>query len=310
GTMKKIIFIAIIAGSLLNLLSAADEAGGRAGAYLRMPGDARSASMGNGLAAVSGDANLAGVNPAILPFLESKQFSTSFQFLTLDRSHQTLSFGLGLPPNAGMCISWVHAGVNKITGRNYSNDPTYEYSWSQDAFVMAFGMNVIKQLSIGVSAKILSDRLGYSSSSGFSADIGILLEPFDDLKFGFVVKDITGKVTWDISSEPFVDFQTRRVDTYPLVYHLGISYYFLDRYLISGTYKMSNDIEPSWHIGAEARVWEAFYIRAGADNGTPVFGFGTSYKLRNDMSTRLDYAFITGRVQEGISHMFTWLFYF
>ena len=308
--MKKIILITIIFGSIFNMLFASDEAGGRAGAYLRMPGDARSAAMGNGVSAMAGDASLSGVNPAILPYLESKQFSSSFQFLSLDRSYQTLSFGLGLPPNAGMCISWIHAGVDNITGRNYSNDPTYDYSWSQDAFVMAFGMSVIRQLSIGVSAKILSDRLVHSSSSGFSADIGILLEPLNNLKLGFVLKDITGKVTWDISSESFVNFQTRRVDYYPLVYHLGISYYFLDRYLISGTYKMSNDIESTWHIGAEARVWEALYIRAGADNGTPVFGFGTSYKLRNNMSTRLDYAFVTGRVREGSSHMFTWLFYF
>lgn len=305
-TLLKILMPLLVLGAL----TAGDEAGGTAGAYLRMPGDARSAAIGNAATAVTGDANMVNGNPAILPTLTERQFSSSFQFLTLDRSYQSIAFGVPLPPNAAMNVSWIHAGVDNIAGRNFSNDYTYEYVWSQNAFVIGFGIRIAEWIAIGVSGKILSDQLAYSSSSGFSADIGVIVTPFRHLQLGFVVKDLSGKTTWDTSGENYSDFQTRRTDYFPGVYHMGISYTLLERYLLSFSYKYSEDIEPTWHTGVEARVGDGIFIRAGVDNGIPVFGFGTFYKLWNTMSTRMDYAFGTSRVHEGISHLFTWLFYF
>ncbi len=292
------------------LAFAGDEAGGVAGAYLRMPADARSAALGNAATTVPGDVNMVNGNPAVLSSIESKQFSSSFQFLTLDRSYQSLAFAAGLPPRAGMTAAWIHAGVDNIEGRNYSNDYTYDYSWSQNAFVIGFGIQILDWLSLGVSGKILSDQLINSNSSGFSADIGALITPVNNLHLGFVYKDLSGKVTWDTSAEPFAEFQTRRVDRYPAGYHFGISYLLSDRYLFTGTYKYSTEIEPTWHLGAEARVGEGIYLRAGADNASPTAGLGTQFVIWDHIVSRMDYAFIAGRVNEGISHLFTWFFYF
>ena len=300
----------ILLGMIFTALAASDEAGGVVGSYLRMPGDARSAALGNAVSTITNDVNMMNGNPAVLPFLESKQFSSSFQFLSLDRSYQTLAFGLTLPPKAGMTISWIHAGVDGIEGRNYSNDFTYEYTWSQDAFIIGFGLQIIDWLSLGVSGKVLSDNLVNSTSTGFSADIGILVNPVDNLQLGIVIKDMSGKVTWNTSAEPYVEFQTRRVDYYPGVYHFGISYLLNSRYLFTGTYKYSVDIEPTWHAGIEARVGEAIFLRAGTDNGLPVLGAGTTYKIWKNITTRMDYAFVIGRINESSSHIFTWLFYF
>ncbi len=304
------LFKIILLTLLLVFLVAEDEAGGSAGAYLRMPADARVAALGNAGTALIKDANMAVGNPAIIPSLEARQFSSSFQFLSLDRSYQTLAFGVPLPPKAGMTVTWIHAGVDNITGRNYSNDYTYEYNWSQNAFIIGFGLNITDWLSVGVSGKVLSDQLVNSSSSGFSADIGVQISPLKNLEVGIVVKDISGKTTWDTSSESYVDYQTRRVDYYPTCFHFGMSYMLMDRFLFTGAYKYSETIEPTWHAGIEARIWEAIFLRAGADNGIPSFGVGTTYKLWNNISTRMDYAFLTGTLQQGSSHLFTWLFYF
>lgn len=307
--MNKIIRIIVVL-SLSLMLFAQNEAGGVAGAYLRMSPDARAAALGNATTALYNDVNIALSNPASIPTLEEKQFSSSFQFLSLDRFYQMLSFGVKMPPNAGMSISWIHAGVDNIDGRNYSNDYTYEYSWSQNAFIIGFGLQLIDWLSIGVSGKVLSDQLVNSSSSGFSADIGVSMSPVKNLMIGIVVKDISGKTTWDTSLEPYVDYQTRRVDYYPTTFHFGLSYTLMDRFLFTGAYKYSETIEPTWHAGVEARVWEGIYLRAGADNGAPSFGLGTSFKLWKNISSRMDYAFLTGTLQEGGSHLFTWLFNF
>ena len=295
---------------LATVLFASDEAGGVAGAYLRMSPDARTAALGNATTALYDDVNISLSNPASVPTLENKQFSSSFQFLSLDRSYQTLSFGITMPPNAGMAISWIHAGVDNIEGRNYSNDYTNDYSWSQDAFIIGFGLQIIDWLSVGISGKILSDQLANSSSSGFSADIGLNVSPIKNLLFAIVVKDISGKTTWDTSQEPYVDYQTRRVDYYPTTFNFGLSYNLMDRVLFTGAYKYSETIEPTWHAGVEARVWDGIYLRAGANNGAPSFGLGTSFKLWKNISSRMDYAFITGTLQEGGSHLFTWLFNF
>ncbi len=307
--MNKIIKILLIL-CLVAVLTAGDEAGGVGGAYLRMSPDARTAALGNATTALYNDVNIALSNPASIPTLEEKQFSSSFQFLSLDRSYQTLSFGVKLPPSAGMSVSWIHAGVDNIEGRNYSNDYTYDYIWSQDAFIIGFGLQIVDWISVGVSGKVLSDQLVNSSSSGFSADIGVTVMPVKNLLIGIVVKDISGKTTWDTSLEPYVDYQTRRVDYYPTTFHFGLSYTLMDRFLFTGAYKYSETIEPTWHAGVEARIWDGIYLRAGADNGIPTFGLGTSFKLWKNISSRMDYAFLPGTLQEGSSHLFTWLFNF
>jgi hypothetical protein len=307
--MNKIIKILLIL-CLVVVLTAGDEAGGVGGAYLRMSPDARTAALGNATTALYNDVNIALSNPASIPTLDEKQFSSSFQFLSLDRSYQTLSFGVKLPPSAGMSVSWIHAGVDNIEGRNYSNDYTYDYSWSQDAFIIGFGLQIVDWISVGVSGKVLSDQLVNSSSSGFSADVGVTVMPVKNLFIGIVVKDISGKTTWDTSLEPYVDYQTRRVDYYPTTFHFGLSYNLMDRFLFTGAYKYSEMIEPTWHAGIEARVWDGIYFRAGADNGIPTFGLGTSFKLWKNISSRMDYAFLPGTLQEGSSHLFTWLFNF
>lgn len=307
--MKKYLYGGMIL--LMAIFAAAqDEAGGRAGAYLRMPPDARSAALGNAVATVPNDVNMPAANPALVPFFEDKQFASSFQFLSLDRSYQSLAFGVPLPPRAGMSVSWIHAGVDNIVGRNYSNDPTYEYRWSQDAISVIFGMQVNDWLSFGVSGKILSDKLLNSGSSGFSADIGVLLQPAKNLNIGLSVKDITGKVTWDISQENYVEFDSRRVDYYPNLLQLSLSYLLSERYLFTASYRFANEIEPTWHTGFEAEIAEGFFLRAGLDNGSPAFGFGTAFPLWGKQKTRLDYAYINGSVHEGGSHLFTWLFCF
>lgn len=308
--MKKYLLYGGILFGLAVLAFGADEAGGRAGAYLRMPPDARSAALGNASGTILNDVNMLAGNPAILPFFEEKQFSSSFHFLSLDRNYQSLAFGVPMPPRAGMSVNWIHAGVDNIIGRNYSNDPTYEYRWSQDALIVAFGMQVTDWLSMGVSGKILSDKLLNSNSSGFSADIGILLLPLKGLNIGLSVKDITGKTTWDVSGENYVEFDSRRVDYYPNLLQLGVSYLLLERYLFTAAYRFTREIEPSWHAGFEVKIAEGFFLRAGADDGSPVFGFGTAFPLWGNQKTRLDYAYKNGLLHEGGSHLFTWLFCF
>ncbi len=304
--LNKILLMTIIAG----LAFSADEAGGVGGAYLRMPADARSAALGNAGTSLSNDVNANIANPANVVSIETRQFASSFQFLSLDRSYQTLSFAVDLPPTAGMSVAWVHAGVDEIIGRSYSNDYAGRYSWSQDAFIIGFGLGLTDWLSIGVSGKVLSDQLANSSSSGFSADVGVKATPVKGLVLAVVAKDVSGKLSWDTSGESYSEYQTRRVDEFPLGLHFSAAYTLFDKVLFTGVYKYSPQIEPTWHIGVEGKIADMLFIRGGLDNGAPTFGLGTIYKLWKNISTRMDYAFLPGMIGQGGSHLFTWLFYF
>lgn len=307
--MKNIFKLFLIIALITVTVFADDEAGGTAGAYLRMPTDARAAAMGNSSLVFTNDVNAGIVNPANIASIESRQFSSSFQFLSLDRSYQSLSFAAKLPPQAGLSISWVHAGVDDIVGRTYSNEASGTYFWSQDAFIIGFGLALGDWISLGISGKILSDQLSSSSSSGFSADIGISVHPLENLNIAIVAKDISGKITWDTSNESYTDYLTQRVDDLPLVFNFGASYLLLDKVLFTGVYKYSTDIEPTWHLGVEGKIAELIFVRGGLEDGSPTFGVGTEYKLWKHISTRMDYAFLPGTVSQGNSHLFTWLFY-
>jgi hypothetical protein len=110
--MNKIIKIMLIFSFAL-ILVAQDEAGGVGGAYLRMAPDARSAALGNANTTLFGDVNTTLGNPATIPALKERQFSSSFQFLSLDRSYQTLSWCSATPESRYECF------MDPCRGRQY-----------------------------------------------------------------------------------------------------------------------------------------------------------------------------------------------
>lgn len=306
--MKKRLFLLFIL--VTGIAFSADEAGGTAGAFLRVAADARAASLGNAVIALSDDANASYGNPAILPFLERKQFSSSFQFLSLDRSHSTVLYGLPLPPNAGMAVSWVHAGVSDIIGRNDANEPTYNYRFSQNSMNVSFGLSPVEGFSFGLTARVINETVSSSSSNGFSVDVGMCFSPVENLNLGLVYKNATGKVTWDTSQESYVDYQSQQTDEFPSVFQAGLSYILAEKYLFTAAYNYSEQIEPSWHLGTEMKVGKILFLRAGLNDGTPALGAGTFYPVFRGIDSRLDYALLLASAGEGMSHLFTWTFYF
>ena len=157
------------------------ETGGYAGAFLRMPVDARAAALGNSVGGILNDLTGVYENPANIAFLKSKQFISSFQFLSLDRSHSTFGIGTNLPPAAGMSVIWIHAGVDEIEGRNSTNNFTQMYNTSQDAIYTIFGIKISEKISLGATAKILFDKLPGATSSGFGIDFGVTVIPVKNL---------------------------------------------------------------------------------------------------------------------------------
>ncbi|MCK5519914.1 MAG: hypothetical protein KAI81_02275 [Candidatus Marinimicrobia bacterium] len=281
--------------------------GGYAGAYQRMPHDARSAALGNSNGAMLNDISVVSENPALAATLQGKQFSSNIQFLSLDRSMNSILFGLPLPPTAGLAFIWQHAGVGDIQGRDFSNNPTEMYSSSQDVFYVSFANNFNDKLSGGIATRIMYERLPETSATGMGLDAGLSYRPFKEVSLAASIRNIKGDITWD--TEDIYTFGGRRVDSLPTRLIVSGVFRPVKKITLSLAYKGSNVIFSSLHAGLEFSLLPDLQLRAGLDDGIPSLGFGTEYRIRKNIQSRLDYAFVYGRAQEGVSHIFSFLFY-
>jgi len=282
--------------------------GGYAGAYQRMPQDARGAALGHSSAALTDDISAVTENPALASTLVSKQFASNVQFLSLDRSMHSLIYGFPVKPTAGLVFTWQHAGVDNIQGRDFSNNPTEIYSSSQDAFYVSFANHFNPYISVGLSTKILMDRLPETSATGLGLEAGLLLRPLLNLDLAFVFRDMKSDITWD--TQDLYEFGGRRVDTLPQRFIFSAVYRPTEQLLLTLSFKGSRQLYPTLHAGAEFTVHPLLRIRGGFDDGMPAFGLSTDYTVYGNVKSRMDYAFLYGRAMEGSGHLFSLSFYF
>lgn len=285
-----------------------DETGGYAGAFLRMPLSARSAALGNAVGTLAESPENFIENPAILSSIDRKEFGSSFQFLSLDRSLHMVSLAMPLPPSAGLALAWIHAGVGKIEARNFSNIVTDELHTSQDAIYVGFSNRLGESFSVGINAKVLIDQLPEVTATGFGLDLGLYYRAFNAFNIGLTFKDVNSKINWNTNS--IYTYGSQRTDMYPRMIQISGDYSYNKWMMITLAYKGSYDIRPTWHGGLEVKSGDHFALRAGFDDMMPVFGLNTHYSVWGDIDTRIDYAFLFGRYSEGYSHVFTWIFSF
>ncbi|HDT12547.1 MAG TPA: hypothetical protein ENO01_02700 [Candidatus Marinimicrobia bacterium] len=298
--------ILLLSGTLL--FAGSDETGGYAGAFLRMPLSARSAALGNAAGSLKDSPESFVENPAVLSSLEKREFGSSFQFLSLDRSLHMVSLAMPLPPSAGLALAWVHAGVGKIEERNFSNVLTGELQTSQDALYIGFSNMIWESFTIGINAKVLIDQLPEVTATGFGLDLGFYYRPFDDINLGLTFKDINSKINWNTNN--IYTYGSQRSDAYPRMIQFSGDYDYKDFLLLTIAYKGSYDIRPTWHGGLEVKAGKHIALRTGLDDMMPVFGLSTHYDVWEGIDTRIDYAFLLGRYSEGYSHVFSWIFSF
>ncbi|MDD3806484.1 MAG: hypothetical protein PHE86_00420 [Candidatus Marinimicrobia bacterium] len=284
------------------------ESGGYASSYLRMPLSARSAGLGNAVGALADASEFFTENPAILGNLKERSVGSSVQFLSLDRSLHMVDITLPMPPTAGLALAWVHAGVANIEERNFANELTGTLQTSQDAFYLGFANQIIKNLTIGINAKIFLDQISEITATGFGLDLGAFYSPVDLFSLGFTIKDVNSKINWD--TKEIYEFGTQRSDEFPTLYQVSGAFSYEDLLLVTATYRGSFDIFPTFHAGMEVRLSDNFAFRGGIDDKMPVVGFSTNYPVWGKILTRMDYAFLYGRYNEGISHAFSWIFIF
>ncbi|UCE04801.1 MAG: hypothetical protein JSW07_14405 [bacterium] len=321
---KNIILLLLILNPIL--LNAKSNDGVLAGSFLRMGLGARALGMGSAFTAIADGPETAYYNPAGVPFLENRQLMASYRFLSLDRNFNFVGFSQSIKPkvdpdsnerpfNGGLAISWIHAGVDKIDGRGLNGQHIGEFSNSENAFALTFGLSPIDIIGIGLTAKVLYNRLpnmGNDDSAvsdfSFGMDLGILIKPIPFLSVGFIVKDLNAKYDW--KTDKVWEKDIDKIDRFPRTYRGGIAINWPYQWLIFAfDIEKNNKQDAKYFFGIEALPISKIALRAGLNNGSFSGGAGYTFKILN-RNAQIQYALVTKKYDVASEHIFSWLFEF
>ncbi|MCH7494651.1 MAG: PorV/PorQ family protein [Candidatus Marinimicrobia bacterium] len=308
--MRNALFISVILFTPLTVTAQGE--GGFAAPFLRMGLGARAISMGGAFTAVADDGFAAYYNPAGLPYLTKRHFTTTYSFLSLDRQFHYISYSQSLKPTAGLSLFWLAAGTDNIDGRDLSGNHTFDYSDASNAFGISFANRFHESIAIGITLKIITQNLDLAdenlSSNDLAIDAGLMFIPVENMKLGVVIKDLDGSFSWN--TQDLFSLGTVSVDTIPYTLHVGASYLFDNGLTLSTAALFNQSQQERMRFGIEYRENEFYSLRAGSDDGAFSFGGGVRYQVSGGVYTNIDYAFRPELVGEGGTHLFSWEFTF
>jgi len=287
----------------------AGPTGGFAGSFLRIGTSARSMAMGGGFTAVLDRGFPGYFNPAGVSIIESRQLAFMHHALSLDRQLTITAFSTPLPPNGGLGIGWVYAGVKNIDGRNSAGEKTSTMSVGENAFYFSFAQKLKPWLAVGINVKWFYQQLPVNkdklSGKGTGFDIGVILTPQKFIPIALVVQDINAGYQWN-TTELFEAGNTYK-DAFPMQIRLG-TFRQINKLLITGDAGIITDNkyarEISIRTGVEYNFRKNYFLRGGIGKNRVSFGAGMNYALLKDNDTWIDYAAVM-ELPVGMAHVFT-----
>jgi len=299
--MKKIlIFILLLS---LNIEICYSMEGGYAGSFLRMGLGARPKSLGGAFVAVADDPYASYYNPGGLPFLDKGFITFSAMFLSLDRKFNYVSFSQGIKPAGGFSIGWMNVGVGNIDMRNFEGEKIGDIDCSENAFYFSFAQILNRYISVGITCKILHQKLYRVTARGFGFDFGILVKPMKNVNVGFLVKDLNAGYAWN--TDKIYDRGTVTDDKFPIETKIGTSY-LVEKFnlLFAFDFEKNERSNTTFHMGIE-KVWrDRFSLRSGINKSNLCFGGGLKFSFRGRVSF-IDYSFENVEFDESPNQVLT-----
>ena len=313
------------------------QSGGFAGAYTRMGFGPRGMATGNVLSATGQHGIYAHYNPAVAALTQGNQIDLSSALMSYDRTLHSLNATFPLPPQAGLSVGLLNANVSDIDGRSSSGYDTGSLSTHEYQLFVAFGLNLGTRAQIGTSVKLqLADfhnDIGSARGAGF--DVGLIVEPIQNLKASIVIQDLLATYNWNTDDLYGGQSSRNRGDDFPTRFKFGLTFEPSEEWFVASEFEVQrinsevfirsltgdgpvrssrnlDEIQTSeelFRIGGGYRVHERITARAGLEVGN-LDDFEQSYKPSAGFSLHLpfdqyqptiDYAWV--REPTGISHM-------
>ena len=287
--------ITLASGSLL-----AGEAGTSGFLFLRLGNGARAAGMGEAFTAVANDATSIYYNPAGMANVEGIELNVSHTEWLQDIRFEQVSMANEMLGGAvGLSFTGVYYGSMDRYPDYPALVPDGTFAPYDLSIAGGYAMDVLPNLSAGVTAKFIYEKIDFESATGWAIDAGILHRSrikgltlaASVLNFGPQAKFVEEKF--------YPPFQIRG----------GASYRYDADWLrgnaiVATDAVFPNDGDAKLHMGMEYNYRALLSVRAGykANYYTQgaTFGFGVNYR-----SLRFDYAFMPMQNELGDSHRFS-----
>jgi len=333
--LKSIIYLSIVAGFVLNQLSAQlvndqtiTKSGTTAAQFLKIGVDPRSTAMGNAYVAMFGDvsssfwnpAGLANVNGIETMFVNTGWLAeTNFNFIALALNLRQIGvLGLSITslnvPDAPVRTVVLPEGTGEL------------WDAKDIAISLSYARQLTNKFSIGGNLKFIQQSIWHATASTVATDLGALfITPFFGTRLGASLSNYGGKLQMegrdqkisvdpDPDNEGNVEFVNAVYETdhfpLPLMFRVGISGEIIKNRNLRLTYGLDamhpNDNTEAVNAGLELGLKETFFLRGGHANlfredaeGGLSFGGGLHYRLWNSSSIlKIDYSFVDfGRLQ-------------
>ncbi len=303
ATVLTIFMICLLGCS--SALIAADSDGGRAAAdFLRIGYGARAAGMGGAFTAVSEGAEAVYWNPAAVVGMDSFGEVALGHFVwyqDISVEHGAAAFSLGDDLTLGAAIAFLDYGT--IAGYADDGSATNDLISAYDiSGCVTLSAQITDQLSAGVSAKLVNQKLDDISGSGAAFDAGLKFTA-GDFDLAAVVANVGPALEFDGTREPL-----------PAVARLGLAWNASDLALLTLDFEKPERGDITFRQGIELDFSGQYFLRAGLRVApeSPVAGLSASASFGGGLrlgGTEINYAFTpSDQFSSSLLHRFSVVF--
>ena len=313
--------VLLLAGSVTPSV-AADGDGGYAGSYFQIPIGARPTAMGGAYIGLSDDGAGPLFNPAGMATQKNYLFATSYRVLQLDRKLGYVSFIMPTREKSVLGFNWHYYGSGSVERRNSDGNLSGgEISYNSHAVSVLFAKQFEEYMSLGIRAAYLHSTFAEMAAFSVGIDFGAMFylsnlidrdlrdeKAVQDIRVGVVLKNLAATYRWNSDDYNEVyggDLGVEQDDDVPIEIGLGGSARFFQRKLVLAADIYKNvEQNARLHTGAEYFLTPEFALRGGYSDRRFTAGTGYIFKFSNQVLA-IDYAFASGRVDEGSEHIFS-----
>ena len=252
--------------------------GGQPGEYLdELSGGARGMALGLAQVALYGQANLLYSNPAGISGIWWKEASFNYVPLFAQSQYATLSYACPVGDNNTLGVSFVRLASGDAEKTNALGEAIGTFSDQETAVIIGAAVKLSKEVSCGLSVKMVSQDIDTLSEKGFGADLGLIYRYSPGHTWGLALVNAVSPILGP--------------DRFPTTVKGGFSHVLFRDFSwhgeVSGLNLFSGDFVSRYYTGFEFNRPEWFFWRLGLNEKQLSAGFGIGSKQID-----IDYAFI------------------
>ena len=276
-----------------------DGAGTVGAAFLKIEGGSRPAGLGGAFTGLANDINTIFWNPAGLTAVHDRELTAMQHFFLADINHQTIGYAQRVER-----LVWGASFLGSFTEIERRQGPTEDPDSTATVGGFATGLSLAyplsEAISVGATAKMISEQLDIQNAYGVAADVGLILRLFDNhLGIGVVVQNagvlddgenspmaLRAGLAYRTWKQPAVAAEADKPMPTQEVWAL-----------VADAHLPLLDANPSFHIGAERWFYDSVAARVGYRiglNQNPSDGLALGIGVRRsgeDMLANIDFQF-------------------